>query len=172
MAIVWYCITSFVKHQITRRPFETGKMLPVAKILAENANRLLDAMPDRPPRPDLAARMGIGDKTLGFIKSGTGNPTLETVAAVAAYLKVKPWELLCPAGSVPTQSQSQPARLDGDMIQQAFREARELAAQGGAEADDFNPATNRDDAGILAITLNRLLAQLAKDSGLKRVGNE
>ncbi|WP_187313360.1 helix-turn-helix domain-containing protein [Lysobacter capsici] len=65
--------------------------------MAENVTRLIDRLPDRAPRPELAARMGIGDKTLGFIRSGTGNPTLENIAKVAAFLRVKTWELLVPA---------------------------------------------------------------------------
>lgn len=68
-----------VKHQNTRYMNQTGTMLPVAKTLAENVTRLIDRLPERPPRPELASRMGIGDKTLGFIRAGSGNPTLDSI---------------------------------------------------------------------------------------------
>lgn len=99
-----------VKHHITRPPQQTGKMLPVAKILAENVDALIAKITDRPPRPQLAARMGIGDKTLGFIKAGTGNPTLENIAKVAAFFRVQPYELLRPHGNADelTSAASQP----------------------------------------------------------------
>lgn len=60
--------------------------------------------------------------------------------------------------------QSQPARLTGEMIRLAYREAREMAAQGGAEAGDFDPGEQADDAGILAVMLNRALLAAGKIS--------
>lgn len=57
-------------------------------------------------------------------------------------------------------SQSQPPRMSGEMIRAAYREAVDFAAQGGAEAGDFDPGANPDDAGILALTINRFLAKL------------
>lgn len=91
-------------------------MLPVAKILAGNVDSLISRIKDRPPRPELAARMGIGDKTLGFIKSGTGNPTLENIAKVAHYLRVQPWELLRPAEPGEELAASQPVSAEALMI--------------------------------------------------------
>jgi len=61
--------------------------------------------------------MGIGDKTLGFIRAGTGNPTLENIAKVAQVLRVKPWQLLHPEGGGEV---SQPERFDDETIAQAF----------------------------------------------------
>lgn len=119
-----------VKHQITRRLPDIGRMLPVAKILADNVTRLIDRLPDRQPRPQLAARMGIGDKTLGFIRAGTGNPTLENIAKVAKFLKVKPWELLRSDGD---QSQSQAGRFDDETMAQALELLYLMAA---ARPDD------------------------------------
>lgn len=106
-----------VKHQNTSRLADIGRMLPVAKTLASNVNRLLDRLTDRPPRPQLAAKIGIGDKTLGFIKAGTGNPTLENITKVARFLRVKPWELLRPDGDAPA---SQPERFDDATMAQAL----------------------------------------------------
>lgn len=114
MLVVNYQI---VKHQNTRSIGQIGKMLPVAKTLADNVTRLIDRLPDRQPRPQLAARMGIGDKTLGFIRAGTGNPTLENIAKVAHFLRVKPWELLHPDGGL---HGSQPERFDDATMAQAF----------------------------------------------------
>ncbi len=70
-------------------------MLPANKVLAENINRLLKKAP-KLPRPELAKRMDIGDKTLGFLKAGTGNPTLENLVKVATFFRVQPWQLLAP----------------------------------------------------------------------------
>lgn len=60
---------------------------------------------------------------------------------------------------------SQPARLTGSMIRAAFKEARQFAASGGATSGDFNPETDADDAGILAVALNRLLSISRQDLG-------
>lgn len=69
----------------------------VARILAQNLNVLLDALPKTGGgRPELASRMGIGDKTLGFLKAGTGNPTLENIVKVARFFRKEPWQLLKP----------------------------------------------------------------------------
>lgn len=127
----WYCITSPVKHQITRRLPQTGTMLPAAKILAENATRLIDAMPERPPRPELAARMGISDKTLGNVRAGEGNPTLDTVAAVAAFFKLKPWQLLVPLA----EQQSQPVGQSQALGLEPVKLALALKVVEGAIAD-------------------------------------
>lgn len=91
-------------------------MLPVAQILAANVERLIGRMTERPPRPQLAARMGIGDKTLGFIKAGNGNPTLESVEKVAMFFRVAPWELLRPAEAEDPRSASQPVSGEALMI--------------------------------------------------------
>lgn len=77
-------------------------MLPInapatAKTLAANVNLLIDALPQvSGGRPMLAARMGIGDKTLGILKAGTGNPTLESIEKAAKFFRKEPWELLKP----------------------------------------------------------------------------
>lgn len=78
-------------------------MLPVAKILSANAKRLL---PSGEPggREKLAERIGIGDKTLGFIRGGNGNPTLESIDAVARFLRVPVWQLLKPEDDAPDSS--------------------------------------------------------------------
>lgn len=90
-------------------------MLPAVRILATNVERLIARMTDRPARPELAARMGIGDKTLGFMKAGSGNPTLENIAKVAQFFRVQPWELLKPEevdGASPAPSQP----MSGDVL--------------------------------------------------------
>lgn len=105
----------FVKHQNTSFFDDTGRMLPVAKILADNTVRLTDSIKDRPARPELAAKMGLGDKTLGFIRSGTGNPTLDSIAKLAKYFRLQPWELLHPEGAL---AKSQSARPDDQNMAQ------------------------------------------------------
>lgn len=73
-------------------------MRPAAQILADNLNRLLEGRTLRSARPETASRIGIGDKTLGNMKSGKGNPQLQNIEAVARYFRVEPWELLKPTG--------------------------------------------------------------------------
>lgn len=63
--------------------------------LADNLNRLL-ASQDM-ARIELAKRMGVADGTLGRIKYGKGNPTIDVVDKIARYFRVNPWELLMPA---------------------------------------------------------------------------
>lgn len=45
---------------------------------------------------DVARRMGVADGTLGRIKYGTANPTVDVVDRIARYFRVEPWELLRP----------------------------------------------------------------------------
>lgn len=91
-----------VKRYITSTFRQSGNMLPVEaanKTLAANLKDLLEACPTKLPRPEMAARMKIGDKTLGFLKAGTGNPTLESISLVAKFFHRQPWELLKPKGA-------------------------------------------------------------------------
>ena len=115
-------------------------MLPAAKTLATNLDRLLARMPDRPARPVLAARMGLGDKTLGFMKAGNGNPTLENISKVAQFLRVAPWELLKPAEAdvvLPSQPVSAEAlMIAADLADEALRSVASQTAllrAGGAD---------------------------------------
>lgn len=69
-------------------------------------------------------------------------------------------------------SQSQAPRITGEMIRRAYRDATDMAAQGGAEAGDFNPGANPDDAGILALMVNRVLASLVgTPSSAREIGD-
>jgi len=47
-------------------------------------------------RLDHSKVMGVSDGTLGRIKYGTGNPTLDVVDAIARYFRVPTWRLLQP----------------------------------------------------------------------------
>lgn len=62
--------------------------------LAQHLTRLLDGADGS--RMDIAKRMGVADGTLGRIKYGTGNPTIEVLDRIAHYFRVEPWELLRP----------------------------------------------------------------------------
>lgn len=103
---------------------------PAVKTLAENVNVLLAGMAARGPRPEVASRIGIGDKTLGFLKAGTGNPTLESIVKVARFFKREPWQLLKPAtspdaeGSVPLNSALLARAIS--LSQEAFQTARRV----------------------------------------------
>ncbi|MGG6461429.1 hypothetical protein [Solilutibacter silvestris] len=96
-----------VKHYIASLVRHIGMMLPAAKILASHVDALLRTIPDRPPRPEIAAKIGIGDKTLGILKAGNGNPTLESISAVASYFRRQPWQLLLPPNETNVTTQSQ-----------------------------------------------------------------
>ncbi|MCD7096918.1 helix-turn-helix transcriptional regulator [Stenotrophomonas sp. MMGLT7] len=47
-------------------------------------------------RIELAKRMGVADGTLGRIKYGKANPTIDVVDKIARYFRMEPWELLRP----------------------------------------------------------------------------
>lgn len=47
-------------------------------------------------RIELAKRMGVADGTLGRIKYGKGNPTLEVVDQIAHYYRLPAWQLIQP----------------------------------------------------------------------------
>lgn len=64
------------------------------QILAQHLSRLLDAQPQA--RIDIARRMGVSDGTLGRIKYGTANPTIDVVEKIARYFRMEAWELLVP----------------------------------------------------------------------------
>ena len=144
-------------------------MLPAAKTLAANAKRLL---PSGEPggREKLAERIGIGDKTLGFIRGGNGNPTLESIEAVARFLRIPVWQLLRPAtdeaeeGVSPswTTSSSSHSRLaavlqhSGPRLSASAAAAiealvRELTAAGPEESDHRARAT----ASVAALFFKR-----------------
>lgn len=64
-------------------------------ILSERLSELLEARSDL-SRMDHAELMGVSDGTLGRIKYGIGNPTLDVVDAIARYFRVPTWRLLQP----------------------------------------------------------------------------
>lgn len=70
-------------------------MLDMKKILAENLTALLATRPDM-SRLNLSKAMGVADGTLGRIKYGDGNPTVEVIERIATFFEVEPWQLLYP----------------------------------------------------------------------------
>lgn len=64
-------------------------------ILAAHLSTLLASRPEK-SRLDHSKVMGVADGTLGRIKYGTGNPTLESLDQIANYFRVRTWELLTP----------------------------------------------------------------------------
>jgi transcriptional regulator with XRE-family HTH domain len=71
-------------------------MLDTKKILAENLSALLETRPDI-SRLNLSKQIQVADGTLGRIKYGTGNPTVEVIEQIARFFKIEPWQLLVPA---------------------------------------------------------------------------
>lgn len=67
-----------------------------SEVLSKQISSLLGSRPER-SRMDHAKAMGVADGTLGRIKYGTGNPTIEVLDQIANYFKIKTWQLLAPA---------------------------------------------------------------------------
>jgi transcriptional regulator with XRE-family HTH domain len=70
-------------------------MLDTKKALADNLKVLLDRRADV-SRLDLSRQMKVADGTLGRIKYGTGNPTVEVLDQIAHFFKIDTWRLLMP----------------------------------------------------------------------------
>ncbi|MCA8075357.1 helix-turn-helix domain-containing protein [Burkholderia cepacia] len=70
-------------------------MLDTKKILAANLTELLERRPDI-SRLNLSKQIHVADGTLGRIKYGTGNPTVEILDQIARFFKVEAWQLLAP----------------------------------------------------------------------------
>ena len=62
-------------------------------VLARHLTELLASRPEK-SRLDHSKVMGVADGTLGRIKYGTGNPTLESLDQIANYFRVRTWELI------------------------------------------------------------------------------
>lgn len=64
-------------------------------------------------RLDLAKIMGVADGTLGRIKYGTGNPTVEVLDQIASFFRIPTWKLLQPdlgeSLAAPDPAQTSPA---------------------------------------------------------------
>ncbi|HDR9028733.1 TPA: helix-turn-helix transcriptional regulator [Burkholderia vietnamiensis] len=70
-------------------------MLDTKKTLAENLKLLLERRADV-SRLELSRQMQVADGTLGRIKYGTGNPTVEVLDQIARFFKIDAWRLLMP----------------------------------------------------------------------------
>ena len=106
----------------------------VKKALADNVIRLMDARRGGEARLSFAKRTGVGDGTLGRIMYGTGNPRLETLVQLATFFRVKPWELLIPAGADAEPTASSPVNFE--VLTDALRLVAEAnAREGGARLD-------------------------------------
>lgn len=69
-------------------------MLDNRKILADNLTRLLATRDES--RLSLSKKMGVADGSLGRIKYGTGNPTLEALESIARFFRLEVWHLFIP----------------------------------------------------------------------------
>lgn len=69
-------------------------MLDNKKVLSENLTRLLATRSES--RLDLSRKMGVADGSLGRIKYGTGNPTLEALEGIARFFRLEVWHLFIP----------------------------------------------------------------------------
>ncbi len=115
-------------------------MLPIdtaTEVLANNVNSLLEAYPHKAPRPQMAAKIGIGDKTLGFLKAGSGNPTLESIVKVARFFRIQPWELLKPQESARSTAIDQLMSLATPRSKAALQAISKAAEQGALTEHDL-----------------------------------
>lgn len=69
-------------------------MLDNKQILAANLTKLLDTRSES--RLALSKRIGVADGSLGRIKYGTGNPTLEALEKIAHFFRLEVWHLFIP----------------------------------------------------------------------------
>lgn len=104
-------------------------MLDIKKTLADNVTYLLGTRPDI-SRLDLSRQMKVADGTLGRIKYGTGNPTVEVLEQIARFFKIEAWQLLMPRLGLDvaeTQTQRSDYKKLNDLPQD-IREAIEPAS--------------------------------------------
>lgn len=104
--------------------------------LAENLTELLSRREEA--RLDLSRKMGVADGTLGRIKYGTGNPTVEVLDQIANFFKVPTWELLAPKEAKATKRAQ---GLDTSLLSsavtislRAFRKAKRSPTDDGIAA--------------------------------------
>lgn len=64
-------------------------------LLASNLSKLLAERSDV-SRLTLSREIGVADGTLGRIKYGNGNPTLDVLQRIADAFHVEPWMLIAP----------------------------------------------------------------------------
>ncbi|NYT57886.1 helix-turn-helix transcriptional regulator [Alcaligenaceae bacterium] len=68
-------------------------VLDAKTILKNSVGQLLDSRPDI-SRLNLSRQMHVADGTLGRIQYGNGNPTVDTIEAIARFFRLQPWQLL------------------------------------------------------------------------------
>lgn len=81
-------------------------------VLAKKLTALLESRKGI-SRLDLSRQMGVADGTLGRIKYGTGNPTIEILDQIGDFFRVPSWQLLKPEDA-PDESAS--AALDTNLL--------------------------------------------------------
>ncbi|HET6807213.1 MAG TPA: helix-turn-helix transcriptional regulator [Frateuria sp.] len=86
-------------------------------------------------RLDLSRRMGVADGTLGRIKYGRGNPTLDVVDRIANYFRIAPWKLIQPENEDANALIGQLANMATPRSRAAL-EAISKAADDGRLTDD------------------------------------
>lgn len=77
------------------------RLEPSNKVLSQRLAELLATAPSS--RLKLADRMHVSDGTLGRIKYGQANATLDVVDRIATFFRVEPWTLIKP-GTAETQN--------------------------------------------------------------------
>lgn len=64
------------------------------EILAKNLTRLMEESARYKNRSQLEVASGVSARTIGSMRAGQGNPTLENIEDVARVFKLEAWELL------------------------------------------------------------------------------
>lgn len=97
-------------------------------VLSERLTTLLDNASEA--RIKLAKRMRVADGTLGRIKYGQGNATLEVLDRIAAFFRLEPWELIKPASDVREATLDDLAALATPRSRAAIEAIRQAAEEG------------------------------------------
>lgn len=80
----------------------------------------------------LSKQMGVADGTLGRIKYGTGNPTVEVLDQIGAFFKIPAWRLIQPAGTEDRQLPNVDVALLTNVLREVqglFREYRRVPSE-------------------------------------------
>jgi len=108
---------------------------PSNKVLSERLAKLLDNTPSS--RTEVADRMRVSDGTLGRIKYGQANATLEIVDRIAAFFRIEPWALIKPGNRETQNLVAQLSALATPRSRAALDVIARAAEQGKLTDDDL-----------------------------------
>lgn len=105
-------------------------------VLAANLSALLETRSDV-SRLELSKRMGVADGTLGRIKYGTGNPTVEVLDQIAGFFNIRTWQLLKPGDEATADNIRALAQIATPRSRAALEAIQQAADRGQLTDDDL-----------------------------------